>query len=68
MVIVTCAYLLANIAYFTLVSPSDMLATPAIAVLFGQRAFHPIVGALLPIAVAMSCLGTCNGILLTSSR
>lgn len=67
MAVVTAVYLLANIAYFTLLSPAEMLSTPAVAILFAEKAYGPWAW-VIPVSVALSCFGTFNGILLTSSR
>lgn len=67
MSLVTVVYVLVNISYFTLLSPVQMLTTPAVAILFAEKVFGPV-AFIIPICVAMSCFGTFNGVLLTSSR
>ncbi|XP_022198118.2 large neutral amino acids transporter small subunit 1 [Nilaparvata lugens] len=67
MPIVTLIYVLANLAYFAVVSADEMLSSAAVAVTFGNKMF----GALswtVPVFVALSTFGGVNGILFTSSR
>ncbi|ESO87801.1 hypothetical protein LOTGIDRAFT_179200 [Lottia gigantea] len=65
--IVTIVYVLANVAYFTVVSPSAMLASNAVAVTFGER-IHYSLKYIIPIFVALSTFGGVNGLLFTSGR
>ncbi|XP_067932341.1 Y+L amino acid transporter 2-like [Watersipora subatra] len=65
--ICTLLYTLTNVAYFTTVSPPEMLASSAVAVTFANKIYGPAAW-LMPIFVAMSCLGGANGNLLTASR
>ena len=65
--LVTIVYVLTNIAFYTTLSPAELLESEAVAVsyadkLFGQWAF------IIPIFVALSTFGAVNGVLLTSSR
>ncbi|KAG7276041.1 hypothetical protein CRUP_038497, partial [Coryphaenoides rupestris] len=61
--VVTLVYTLTNIAYFSSMSPEELLASNAVAVkLLG--AFSVI----MPISVALSTFGGINGYLFTSSR
>lgn len=65
--LVTVSYVLANVAFFTTLSPAEVLGSEAVAVtfadhLYGKAAF------LIPIFVALSTFGTVNGILFTSAR
>ncbi|OWA55203.1 putative Large neutral amino acids transporter small subunit 2 [Hypsibius exemplaris] len=66
-ILVTVVYTLANVAFFTTISPSVMLATPAVAVLFAETFYGPMAW-IIPFFVAMSTFGAVNGILFTSSR
>lgn len=64
---VTAVYVLANIAYFAVLSGVEMESSPAVALTFGTKMFgqfHWIV----PVFVALSTFGGVNGILFTSSR
>ncbi|BES89150.1 Amino acid permease [Nesidiocoris tenuis] len=67
MPIVTIIYIAANLAYFAVVSPQEMIASPAVAVTFGQKMFGPLSWC-VPIFVALSTFGGVNGILFTSAR
>jgi len=65
--LVTLIYLLANVAYFTVLSPVQLLASNAVAVTFGDR----MLGAMswiMPLFVACSTFGGLNGGLFASSR
>ncbi|XP_005096785.1 Y+L amino acid transporter 2 [Aplysia californica] len=65
--IVTAVYVLANVAYFTAMSPQEMLTSYATAVTFGQNVFG-YAAFLIPIFVALSTFGGVNGLLFTSGR
>ncbi|KAK6477275.1 asc-type amino acid transporter 1 [Huso huso] len=65
--LVTFVYTFTNIAYFTAMSPEELLSSNAVAVTFGQK----LLGAMswiMPISVALSTFGGINGYLFTSSR
>ncbi|KAI8504402.1 Large neutral amino acids transporter small subunit 1 [Branchiostoma belcheri] len=66
MTIVTIVYLLANVAYFTGMTPQEMLDSDAVAVTFGLR----LLGAawwIIPIFVAFSTFGAVNGSMFASA-
>lgn len=63
----TVIYVLTNIAFYAGVSERELLESPAVAVAFADR-FYGVMAWIMPICVAMSCFGTVNGFLLTSSR
>ncbi|CAK9300541.1 unnamed protein product [Gordionus sp. m RMFG-2023] len=65
--LVTLIYVLINVSYFTVISPGDLSSTNAIAVLFAQRLYGKFYW-VAPIFIALSCFGTVNSILFTSSR
>jgi len=65
---VTIIYVLANIAYFSVLSPETVLEAPTIAISFGQAVFAPWFSWLMPVCVALSALGGLNGCILASSR
>ncbi|XP_026462711.1 large neutral amino acids transporter small subunit 1-like [Ctenocephalides felis] len=67
MPLVTGIYVLANLAYFAVVSPEEMAVTPAVGVAFGNRMFGPMAWC-VPVFVALSTFGGVNGILFTSAR
>ncbi|RZF42022.1 hypothetical protein LSTR_LSTR003527 [Laodelphax striatellus] len=67
MPIVTLIYVLANLAYFAVVSAEEMLSSAAVAVTFGNKMFGRLSWT-VPVFVALSTFGGVNGILFTSSR
>lgn len=65
--LVTIIYVLANVAYFAVVSPAEVKVSNAVAVLFGERAFG-IMSWIVPVFVSLSTFGGVNGLLFTSGR
>lgn len=66
-ILVTIVYVLANVAFYTTLEPAEVLGSEAVAATFGGR-LYGYMAFVIPVAVAMSCFGGVNGILLTSSR
>uniref|UniRef100_H2ZQ45 b(0,+)-type amino acid transporter 1 n=1 Tax=Ciona savignyi TaxID=51511 RepID=H2ZQ45_CIOSA len=64
---VTVFYILVNIAYFTVMTPSEIIASSAVAITFGDRVFGPA-SFIVPVAVACSTFGAANGSAFTASR
>ncbi|XP_064312935.1 cystine/glutamate transporter isoform X1 [Phalacrocorax carbo] len=64
---VIVGYMLTNISYYTVLGTQDVLASPAVAASFVQRAFKSLIS-VVPVLVALSCFGTMNGGILTFSR
>ncbi|XP_023646118.1 asc-type amino acid transporter 1 [Paramormyrops kingsleyae] len=65
--LVTLVYALTNIAYFSSMSPQELLASNAVAVTFGEKLLG-VFSSIMPISVALSTFGGINGYLFTSSR
>lgn len=65
--LVTAVYALTNVAFYTILSPVQVLGSSAVAVTFANQAFGWFAFT-MPIFVAMSTFGAVNGILMTSSR
>uniref|UniRef100_A0A4W3HIE0 Cystine/glutamate transporter n=1 Tax=Callorhinchus milii TaxID=7868 RepID=A0A4W3HIE0_CALMI len=59
LIIVTILYLLANVAYYAVMTADEVLDSSAVAV-----EFSPVI----PLLVALSCLGAINGALFSTSR
>ncbi|KAK5646596.1 hypothetical protein RI129_005060 [Pyrocoelia pectoralis] len=64
---VTIVYVLANVAYFSMLSKGEMLSSAAVAVTFGSKTIGSLYW-VVPIFVALSTFGGVNGILFTSAR
>uniref|UniRef100_A0A3Q3GLW1 Si:ch73-352p4.8 n=1 Tax=Labrus bergylta TaxID=56723 RepID=A0A3Q3GLW1_9LABR len=60
MVTVTVFYVLVNVAYYTMMTPAELLISDAVAVTFANRALQGL-SSVIPILVALSCLGALNG-------
>ncbi|XP_045768356.1 large neutral amino acids transporter small subunit 2 [Maniola jurtina] len=67
MPMVTIIYVMANLAYFAVVSKMEMMSNPAVAVIFGDRLFGGW-SWMIPVFVALSTFGGVNGVLFTSAR
>ncbi|XP_038126927.1 solute carrier family 7 member 10a isoform X1 [Cyprinodon tularosa] len=65
--LVTLVYTLTNIAYFTSMTPEELLTSNAVAVTFGEKLLG-MFSWVMPISVALSTFGGINGYLFTSSR
>lgn len=67
MPLVAVCYLLVNIAYFTVLSPEEMLASPAVAVTFADQTLG-VMAWIMPVAVCCSTFGAANGHMFASGR
>ncbi|XP_072340732.1 cystine/glutamate transporter-like [Scyliorhinus torazame] len=67
LIIVTILYLLVNVAYYTVLTADDVLASSAVAVTFGDRTMKGF-SSVIQILVALSCLGAITGGLFAASR
>ncbi|XP_065569916.1 b(0,+)-type amino acid transporter 1-like isoform X12 [Artemia franciscana] len=65
--LVTGCYILVNVAYLAVLSPIEMINSPAVAVDWGFRVLGPV-AFLIPLAVAMSTFGAANGSQFTAGR
>jgi len=63
----TVLYILVNISYLTVMTPFELIASPAVAITFGDRVFGPA-SFIVPIAVACSTFGAANGSAFTGGR
>ncbi|XP_027009884.2 cystine/glutamate transporter-like isoform X2 [Tachysurus fulvidraco] len=60
MVTVTILYVLVNVAYYAVMTEDELLRSDAVAVTFTSKAL-PRMASLVPLLVALSCLGAMNG-------
>ncbi|XP_057706926.1 cystine/glutamate transporter isoform X1 [Corythoichthys intestinalis] len=67
MAIVSTCYVLTNVAYYTVMSVEEILASEAVAVTFAKKVMGNFSFA-VPAFVALSCYGSMNGSLLVISR
>lgn len=67
MTIVTLVYLIANIAYFSVLTPTEMLRSSAVAVTFAEQTVG-VIAWIMPILIAISVMGSMNGTCLSMSR
>ncbi|XP_045149798.1 B(0,+)-type amino acid transporter 1 isoform X1 [Echinops telfairi] len=65
--LVTVCYILMNVAYFTVMTTTELLQSPAVAVTFGDRVLYPA-SWVVPLFVAFSTIGAANGSCFTAGR
>ncbi|XP_061601114.1 b(0,+)-type amino acid transporter 1 [Cololabis saira] len=65
--LVTVCYVMVNIAYFTAMTTTDLLLSPAVAVTFGDRVLYPM-SWIVPLFVIFSTFGSANGSCFTAGR
>jgi len=66
-ILVTVVYVFTNVAYFSTVSPEEVLGGAAVGVMFSRR-LYGVMWWIMPVFVSLSCFGGVNGILFTTSR
>ena len=67
MPICTLIYFLTSIAYYSVLTPNEMISSDAVAVTFGSKCLGTFQW-IIPISVAMSCFGGLNASIMASSR
>lgn len=65
--VVTALYVFMNLAYMTVLTPSEMISAPAVAVLFGERMLGPF-SFIIPLGVALSTFGCAMSIQFSTTR
>ncbi|XP_056133271.1 cystine/glutamate transporter-like [Lampris incognitus] len=60
MVTVTVLYVFVNVAYYTMMTPAELLVSDTVAMTFADRALQGL-ASVIPVLVAISCLGALNG-------
>ncbi|XP_074864405.1 B(0,+)-type amino acid transporter 1 [Carettochelys insculpta] len=65
--LVSVCYILINISYFTIMTPTELLQSQAVAMTFGDRVLYPV-SWIVPLFVVFSTIGAANGTCFTSSR
>ncbi|XP_052101902.1 Y+L amino acid transporter 2-like [Mytilus californianus] len=67
MIAVIMKYVLTNVAYFTLMSPSEVVASNAVALVYIQRFYKPLT-AVISVFVALTSIGALNASIMGHSR
>jgi len=65
--LITFIYVMTNVAYFSVLTPYEMLETEATALTFADRTLGPA-SWVMSLFVSLSCFGGLNGCILSSSR
>ncbi|KAL0610261.1 b-type amino acid transporter 1 [Plecturocebus cupreus] len=65
--LVMACYILINVSYFTVMTATELLQSPAVAVTFGDRVLYPA-SWVVPLFVAFSTIGAANGSCFTAGR
>ncbi|GFO02094.1 Y+l amino acid transporter 1, partial [Plakobranchus ocellatus] len=67
MVTVISVYLVTNISYLAILTPTQMLQSTAVAVTFAEQTISNAFQWLVPVLISISVCGTANGIALSMS-
>ncbi|KAJ7999353.1 hypothetical protein DPEC_G00193520 [Dallia pectoralis] len=65
--LVSVCYVLVNVAYFSALTTTELLQSPAVAVTFGNRVLYPV-SWIVPLFVVFSTFGAANGSCFTAGR
>ncbi|XP_036440023.1 b(0,+)-type amino acid transporter 1-like [Colossoma macropomum] len=65
--LVSVCYVLVNVAYFSVMTPTELLQSSAVAVTYGDRVLYPV-SWLVPLFVVFSTFGAANGSCFTAGR
>ncbi|XP_042345088.1 b(0,+)-type amino acid transporter 1 [Plectropomus leopardus] len=65
--LVSVCYVLVNVSYFTVLTTTELLLSPAVAVTFGERVFYSM-SWIVPLFVVFSTFGSANGSCFTAGR
>ncbi|XP_056268858.1 b(0,+)-type amino acid transporter 1 [Pseudoliparis swirei] len=65
--LVSVCYMLVNVAYFSAMTATELLLSPAVALTFGDRVLHPL-SWIVPLFVVFSTFGSANGSCFTAGR
>ncbi|XP_053472544.1 b(0,+)-type amino acid transporter 1 isoform X4 [Ictalurus furcatus] len=65
--LVSVCYVMVNIAYFSVMTPTELLQSSAVAVTFGDRVLYPL-SWVVPLFVVFSTFGAANGSCFTAGR
>ncbi|XP_054472040.1 b(0,+)-type amino acid transporter 1 [Anoplopoma fimbria] len=65
--LVSVCYVLVNVAYFSVMTATELLLSPAVAVTFGDRVLSPL-SWIIPLFVVFSTIGSANGSCFTAGR
>ncbi|XP_071377694.1 b(0,+)-type amino acid transporter 1 [Centroberyx affinis] len=65
--LVSVCYVSVNVAYFTVMTTTELLLSPAVAVTFGDRVLYPV-SWVVPLFVVFSTFGSANGSCFTAGR
>ncbi|XP_068174477.1 b(0,+)-type amino acid transporter 1-like isoform X2 [Antennarius striatus] len=65
--LVSVCYVMVNVSYFTVMTVTEVLSSPAVAVTFGDRVLYPL-SWIVPLFVVFSTFGAANGSCFTAAR